>query len=166
MSANQLRTILGNHIAQRKAGKVKDMIEEHGVGIISSGLSKSLKNQLPEIYAEYRHLLDNQDLTDYDIAKCFCNKVKSSQDRGIDFELTLLGFSNLMKAKTCYYTGLPLEATTRSVDRVDDSKGYIKGNVVACHTAINQMKSILEREMKGRSRELLRKALLKWSKSL
>ena len=48
----------------------------------------------------------------------------------------------------CYYTGLPIElgprnkrgGITASLDRLDSSKGYIKGNIVWCRKDINIMK--------------------------
>jgi hypothetical protein len=46
----------------------------------------------------------------------------------------------------CYYTGYPITLNTRnkpktaSIDRVDNRKGYIEGNVVWCRKDINIMK--------------------------
>lgn len=55
-----------------------------------------------------------------------------------------------MSYKTCFYTGKPFgeEGTlfARSFDRVDSSKGYVEGNVVACTVDINQKKSNLSIE--------------------
>jgi len=46
----------------------------------------------------------------------------------------------------CYYTGLPMTRTpddrnnSVSLDRVDSTKGYVRGNIVLCRSAINFMK--------------------------
>ena len=42
----------------------------------------------------------------------------------------------------CNYTGLPItfRANTASLDRIDSSKGYIKGNVQWVHKDVNMMK--------------------------
>jgi hypothetical protein len=48
----------------------------------------------------------------------------------------------------CYYTKIPMKYIARdknpfqvSIDRIDSSKGYIRGNVVLCCQAINYMKN-------------------------
>lgn len=49
----------------------------------------------------------------------------------------------------CYYTHLPFksdEFNSPFVDRIDSSKGYIKGNVVICRAGINIMKNDLDLE--------------------
>jgi hypothetical protein len=81
---------------------------------------------------------------DLRVAKKYVSLQQSAKKRGKDFDLSLTSLKNLLKAKKCYYTGVPLTHATRSIDRVDNTKGYIKGNVVACHTNINQLKGNLE----------------------
>lgn len=52
----------------------------------------------------------------------------------------------LLERKTCYYTGSRFtnsENYRRTIDRVDSSKGYVKGNVVACTHGINQIKNLI-----------------------
>lgn len=61
---------------------------------------------------------------------------------------------NMLRAKKCHYSGIELTPGARpgeqqkftdfSIDRIDSSKGYIPGNVVACCRAVNEMKSYLE----------------------
>ena len=81
--------------------------------------------------------------------------MKSAQKRNLEFNLTDYDVKLLLKRKTCYYTGI--EFTTlgdyhRTVDRIDNTKGYVKGNVVACTHIANQLKN-----------ELLEKTDRKWN---
>lgn len=88
------------------------------------------------------------------VAKKLQLKAEDARKRGLDFKLTYTSMRNLMKAKRCYYTGLPLtmprpgeepSASDRTIDRVDSNKGYVPGNVVACCHAFNEMKSKIEK---------------------
>lgn len=71
-----------------------------------------------------------------------------SSIRGLEFDLTDDFLLKLYDDQNglCYYTGYPLKLDgdisfdTMSLDRVDSSKGYIKGNVVFCLNCINRMK--------------------------
>lgn len=62
-----------------------------------------------------------------------------------EFSLTISEIKQLFRRKTCTYTGVtfvdeenhPLQ---RTFDRVDSSKGYVTGNVVACTQRINSLK--------------------------
>lgn len=91
------------------------------------------------------------------VAKKLAAKAKNAKDRGIEFGLTFQSMKNLMKAKRCYYTGIVLttpegvqpdqtgnKASDRTIDRIDGSKGYVPGNVVACCNAANNIKAQLE----------------------
>lgn len=92
-------------------------------------------------------------LSDIQIARKYINKENSARNSGIKFTLSLTSFRNLMRAKKCYYTGVELtygigagekQSTDITVDRVDNQLGYVKGNVVACSHAANQLKSVWE----------------------
>ena len=89
-------------------------------------------------------------MTEIQIARRYCQSYKRAKRRGLEFNLSLRSVANLLKAKRCYYTGVlltdersgkTLPATYRTIDRVDNSKGYIKGNVVACCYAANAFKN-------------------------
>lgn len=69
----------------------------------------------------------------------------SAKRRNLDFNLSLTSVENLLKSKKCKYTGSLFDGKLciRTVDRVDSSKGYIIGNVVACDARINQLKDNL-----------------------
>lgn len=81
-------------------------------------------------------------------------KAENAKKRGIEFDLSFQSMKNLMGAQRCYYTGIKLtkssgkESELRlsdfTIDRIDGSKGYVKGNVVACCHAANQMKNQFE----------------------
>ena len=86
------------------------------------------------------------------VAQFYLSKSQSCRKRGIAFELSLMSVRNLLRAKRCYYTGVPLtryngkaqRPTDITIDRVDSSKGYVRGNVVACCQAANSYKSVFE----------------------
>lgn len=93
---------------------------------------------------------------DINIAKFILFKVKSCNERGVEWKLTFQAVKNLMKSKKCYYTGQKLTQPVKGVagfikretditlDRIDCKKGYVKGNVVACSSWANQLKSEAE----------------------
>jgi hypothetical protein len=87
------------------------------------------------------------------VANKLTRKADNARTRGIEFSMTFQGMKNILNSKTCYYTGLPLtrprpgeplRASDLTIDRVDSSKGYVKGNVVACSHAANQLKAQVE----------------------
>lgn len=68
-----------------------------------------------------------------------------------EFSLTVADVRRLLTTRYCYYTGIDMQEAKdsgntqhcRSIDRVDSSKGYVKGNVVACSTTVNKLKGDL-----------------------
>lgn len=93
---------------------------------------------------------------DYTLAKKYIQKVKNSHDRQLEFKLSLYQYKRLILKKRCYYTGVVLTsggvdgcATARTLDRIDATKGYVPGNVVACSHAVNQFKACWEGRVKG-----------------
>lgn len=75
------------------------------------------------------------------------NILKNANRRGLEFNLTDANVRALLNKKHCYYTGVefddenPLNA--RTFERVDDSKGYIQGNVVVVTDRANKIKNML-----------------------
>lgn len=71
----------------------------------------------------------------------------SAEKRNLEFDLNDEDVRSLLERKTCYYTGAKFNNTNpnfkRTIDRIDCSKGYIKGNVVACTHNINQIKNLI-----------------------
>lgn len=87
-------------------------------------------------------------------AKHLVWKSENAKKRGIEFDLSITSMKNLLGSKRCFYTGIGLtkssgkEAELKlsdfTIDRIDGTKGYVKGNVVACCHAANQMKNQFE----------------------
>lgn len=87
-------------------------------------------------------------------AKHLVWKAENAKKRNIEFNLSHTSMKNLLGAKRCFYTGIPLTKSSGkedelklsdfTIDRIDGSKGYVKGNVVACCHAANQMKNQFE----------------------
>ena len=87
-------------------------------------------------------------ISDVDVARKMVQLSDSARDRGKPFNLTFATVKKILTRKTCYYTGeiLTNESNSpnqRTVDRIDASKGYIEGNVVACTKDFNQRKGNL-----------------------
>jgi hypothetical protein len=83
------------------------------------------------------------------IAQVYLQKIQSAEDRGISFELSLMSFINLMRAKRCAYTGVMLAdgpglPTSRTIERIDNKKGYVKGNVCTVSYSANSLKAVWE----------------------
>lgn len=87
------------------------------------------------------------------VAEYYTNKVKSCKERGIEWKLSLISVRNLLRTQKCPYTGLDLtvspntktiRSTDITIDRIDNTKGYIPGNVMAVSRAANNFKSIFE----------------------
>lgn len=74
-----------------------------------------------------------------------------AKERGVEFNLGFVSLRNIMKAKRCFYTGMPItlegggeEDSYLTVDRKDPTRGYEKGNVVACSYFANKLKNTWE----------------------
>lgn len=71
---------------------------------------------------------------------------RSAMTRKIQFSLTLKDVRKLLKQKYCKYTGIEMGGTKEyrlTFDRIDNTKGYVPGNVVACTEIANKMKNHL-----------------------
>lgn len=71
--------------------------------------------------------------------------------KGLDFDITPEYLMELYTNQNglCYYSGMKMEIAikgninnynTLSIDRIDSSKGYVKGNIVLCCDCVNTMK--------------------------
>lgn len=90
------------------------------------------------------------------VANFYKSKVESCKDRGIEFKLNLVSVRNMLRTQICPYTGItltvsrgggkPLRSSDITIDRIDNKKGYVKGNVMAVSNVANNFKSIFENE--------------------
>ena len=88
-------------------------------------------------------------ISDIEVAKKLVNIHSSAQNRNLEFNLTFECVKKLLEYTTCYYTNVPFTEdgpNARSFDRVDNEKGYVVGNVVACTVDINGKKNNLSIE--------------------
>lgn len=60
--------------------------------------------------------------------------------RNQEWDLTFEEYKEL-RSKNCHYCSGPLPESSRGLDRLDNSKGYIKDNVVPCCYGCNNLKS-------------------------
>lgn len=89
------------------------------------------------------------EISDLEVAKKMLKIFQSAVDRKLEFDLSFESVKKLLSFNTCYYTNRKFEDDgpfARSFDRIDSSKGYIEGNVVACTVDINGKKSNLSIE--------------------
>lgn len=97
-------------------------------------------------------IMHDKSMDDLKVAKKYLAKANNAKSAGFDFTLSLKSFQNLMRAKKCGYTGIHLTEgggpqplfSDISIDRIDNSKGYVKGNVIAVAHGVNQFKGNLE----------------------
>ncbi len=109
--------------------KKKEMIEDTDTVVVLD-VKKELRPQIPDI----------------EVAKKLVNIHSSAQSRNLDFDLTFEYVKKLLEYSTCFYTNVTFTEdgpNARSFDRVDNDKGYVIGNVVACTTDINGKKNNL-----------------------
>lgn len=87
--------------------------------------------------------------------KIYAKYVDAARRRGIEFKLTREEFRELCE-RPCVYCGYPPTNDNKDhlrfngvwryngLDRIDNSKGYLHGNVQPCCTVCNKLKSNLE----------------------
>jgi len=109
--------------------KKKEIIDTNVTDVVLE-VKKELRPQIPDI----------------EVAKKLVNIHSSAQSRNLDFDLTFEYVKKLLEYSTCFYTNVQFTEdgpNARSFDRVDNDKGYVIGNVVACTTDINGKKNNL-----------------------
>lgn len=80
---------------------------------------------------------------DEQVAIKYLQLIKSARNRNKEFSLTLSDVRKLLRIKKCHYTGVAFgeNDNAMTVDRIDSTKGYVKGNVVACTHWANRTKN-------------------------
>jgi len=109
--------------------KKKEIIENTATDVVLE-VKKELRPQIPDV----------------EVAKKLVNIHSSAQSRNLDFDLTFEYVKKLLEYSTCFYTNVTFTEdgpNARSFDRVDNDRGYVIGNVVACTTDINGKKNNL-----------------------
>jgi len=87
------------------------------------------------------------------IAQKMVQLYESAAKRGLECDLTYTEVRNLVTTKQCYISGIPIFTyymksgdtmpfDYRTIDRIDSSKGYVKGNVAACSHLANSLKNM------------------------
>lgn len=93
--------------------------------------------------------VEKSDVNDLEVAKKMLKIHQSAIDRSLEFNLGFDSVKKLLSYSNCYYTNRKFESEgnyARSFDRIDSTKGYVEGNVVACTVDINGKKSNLSIE--------------------
>jgi hypothetical protein len=75
----------------------------------------------------------------------FNELIKGAKKRNLPVEITFEDYSILIK-QNCYYCNSNLPKTGSCVDRIENSKGYLNGNCVACCPNCNRAKMSLSLE--------------------
>jgi hypothetical protein len=100
----------------------------------------------PEVKEPTKKEIVKPVISDVEVAKKLVNIHSSAQSRNLEFNLTFEYVKKLLEYNTCYYTNVVFTEDgifARSFDRVDNDKGYVIGNVVACTVDINGKKNNL-----------------------
>ena len=92
--------------------------------------------------------LKKKSCLDIEAAKKLVKIQQSASSRGIDFAMTFSEVKRLLAVEKCFFSGVKLNniddsAKQRTFDRVENDKGYVNGNVVACSKEFNQIKGNL-----------------------
>lgn len=86
----------------------------------------------------------------------YASKITSCNARNIEFKLSLAQVKNMLRAKTCPVLGIPMSHTGAgghnkgqrpsdvTIDRMDSSRPYETGNVIAISQAANSGKNGFE----------------------
>lgn len=86
------------------------------------------------------------------VAEYYIGKSRSAAERNINWAISLVSFRNMMRSTICPYTGVLMtrpnlsmpKHTDITIDRIDNTKGYVPGNVMAISRMANNFKSIFE----------------------
>lgn len=73
--------------------------------------------------------------------------------RNLEFNISLSEFVRVLSRKTCQYTGVKFDPDDpkliQTVERIDNSKGYVSGNVIVVTHVANQIKNELMEKTYG-----------------
>lgn len=109
------------------------------------------------------------------VADFYKNKMQSAIDRGIEWKLNLVSVRNLLRTQKCPFTGINLTVPRSSkaplssdltIDRIDNKKGYVPGNVMTVSRKANNLKSMFENPEYGMSFDDAVKCISKMDKKV
>jgi len=89
------------------------------------------------------YFLKRQWIYDNTLKGCFSTYKKSAKRRDLDFKITIDYFKKFWK-KSCSYCGGEIKSI--GLDRIDNNKGYIVGNLCSCCYICNISKRKLSQE--------------------
>jgi hypothetical protein len=93
-------------------------------------------------YVENRQiLLDKKHIYDATVNGRFSILLRSAKVRNFEVGITLQQYTKLISTNQCYYCGSPLPKRGSGLDRIDNSKGYIIGNIRTCCQMCNEAKN-------------------------
>jgi hypothetical protein len=88
------------------------------------------------------------EVSDLDVARKLLSLNNSATSRGIEFGLSLKKVRKILLTKKCFISGVLLnriagDDNQLTFDRLDNTKGYVDDNVVACSLRMNRLKDSL-----------------------
>lgn len=122
-------------------------------------------SRIRDAISKQQNVNGTRTVSDDDVIKVYLNKKDNAKKAGVDFSLSFTTVKNMLRAKKCAFSGLPIHRGTFSIDRIDNKKGYVKGNVVACHCTFNKLKGIIEDKNNDVTFKSVMKAMKKIKKS-
>ncbi|AGH57570.1 HNH endonuclease [Pseudoalteromonas phage pYD6-A] len=81
---------------------------------------------------------------DISISNKYRGKAQRANDLGHEFNIPFSLFKRMRLRKTCALTGLKMTLDNSTIDRIDNRKGYIEGNVAGVRADINKLKGTIE----------------------
>ena len=135
----------------KKKEKLEPVAQEINEVVLSTEVVSDIKPEVrQDIKPKPEPKKENKpSISDVEVAKKLVNIHSSAQNRSLEFNLTFECVKKLLEYTTCYYTNVQFTEdgpNARSFDRVDNEKGYVVGNVVACTVDINGKKNNLSIE--------------------
>jgi len=107
-------------------------------------IKKRRKKRYPKYYKTHKIEIAEKAMIRYLTPEGRLSAYKAgAKRRNLEFTLTMEDFKKYWK-KPCSYCGNEIE--TIGLDRIDNSKGYIKDNIISCCSECNTMKRTMTQE--------------------
>lgn len=91
-----------------------------------------------------KRVFDTVDLTNHPANRGWVVALSTAKSRGLEFALNRVEYTDLVLDNCFYCTAEP--SPINGIDRVDNSKGYVRGNTVTCCKRCNVAKNDHSRE--------------------